>query len=228
MKKLGLLFFVLLYSILLHAQELSTPNFDQNNYPQFSINLYVLGKARSSADTFFDEGERFERVGDYKASAELFSKAATAYLHNKKMLRYGTALLRLSNAHLLANQYLKAEQIVLKQALRTFSRIGSKSGQMAAYQQLAKIYAASNKLTQSLWFYTQQGLLAQELHDSHSQIESMLGIANIKIRKKDYDLASKDLNAVELLCKNTNTQQYSQQIKQHRAVIAEKTQSKKG
>src|SRR5690606_1107823 len=183
------------------AQNMVAPGFEQTNYPQFSINLGVLGNNATNGDMFFDEAERYERLGDFKGAVSMFNKAAGEYQLRKKYSRYGTTLLRLSNAHLSLSNYTEAEQIILKKALNNYTKIGSKEGQMAAYQQLGKVYMASNKLTQSLWFYTQQGILAKQLHNKKAYIESVLGIAAVKIKKQEYQLATKDLDMAELLAK---------------------------
>ncbi len=204
------------------------PGFEQTN-PQFSVNLAVLGtSSRSAAENFYEEGERYERFGDFDSAAMMFNKAANEYKQDKKYNLYGTTLIRLSNVYLYQANFAEAEHVVLKQVLRNYAKMGSKAGQMSAYQQLGKIYLAANKLPQSLWFYTQHGILAQQLQDKNAFIESVLGIASVKIKKKDYLLASKDLNTAELLSKNANTIQYNQIIKNNRAIIAEKTISKKG
>lgn len=228
MKKICLCIFLATCVLLTKAQNTVAPGFDQTNYPQFSINLAVLGNtSRSNADVFFDEAERYERFGDFDGAVSMFNRAASQYQKDKKFNRYGTALMRLSNAHISLSNYVEAEKIVLKQVLKNYTKIGSRAGQMAAYQQLGKIYLGANKLPQSLWFYTQQGILAQQLQDKNAYIESVLGIAAVKIRKKDYQLASKDLNTAELLSKNANIVQYNQLIKSNRALIAEKTATKK-
>lgn len=228
MKKICLCIFLATSVLLTKAQNTVAPGFDQTNYPQFSINLAVLGNtSRSNADVFFDEAERYERFGDFDGAVSMFNRAASQYQKDKKFNRYGTALMRLSNAHISLSNYVEAEKIVLKQVLKNYTKIGSRAGQMAAYQQLGKIYLGANKLPQSLWFYTQQGILAQQLQDKNAYIESVLGIAAVKIRKKDYQLASKDLNTAELLSKNANIVQYNQLIKSNRALIAEKTATKK-
>jgi len=85
---------------------------------------------------------------------------------------------------------------------------------------------AGNKLTQSLWFYTQQGILAQQLKNNTSYIESVLGMASVKIKKKEYALAIKDLNKADLLAKNAKITQFTQQIKASRSIIADKQSSK--
>jgi tetratricopeptide (TPR) repeat protein len=212
-----------------NAQNVVGPSAEQNHQPQLSVNLAVLGNAsRTAADEFFEDAERYERFGDFDAAIVAFNKAAKEYKEDKKYNRYGTTLIRLSNIHVLLSNYNEAEQIVLKQVLKNYSRIGSKAGQMSAYQQLGKIYYAANKLPQSLWFYTQHGILAQQLKDNNAYIESILGIAAVKIKKKDYQLAVKDLNAAELISRNNNTVQYNQLIKSSRAIIAERTAVKKG
>lgn len=192
-----------------------------------AINIAVAVKDETDGDEFFADAERNERQGDLNEALTLFGKAAFEYSNDRKFSRYGAALLRMSNIHLLLSHYVEAEQVILNAALKTYSKIGSKSGQMASYSQLGKIYFAANKLTQSLWFYTQQGILAQQLKNNTSYIESVLGIAMIKIKKKEYTLASKDVNKAELLAKNAKLTQFNQQIKTSRNLISEKTNAKK-
>ncbi|RZL29925.1 MAG: hypothetical protein EOO96_19205 [Pedobacter sp.] len=229
MRKLGLLISVLATSFFANAQGTIVSGPSLNNSSQFSINIAVLGNEnRSAADEFLEQAERYERFGDFDGAAAMLSKAATEYQQDKKFASYGATLIRLSNLYILLANYSEAEQIVLKQVLKNYTRMGSRSGQMAAYQQLGKIYLAANKLPQSLWFYSQHGILAQQLKDNKAYIESVLGIISVKIKKRDYQLAVKDLNRVELLSKNINTIQYNQLIKRNRALIAEKTVVKKG
>ena len=209
------------------AQNTVAPGFEQTNYPQFSINLAIPVDNFSNADAYFEEAERYERLGDYESSVSMFNRAANEYQQHKKLVRYGATLLRISKAQAQLGNYTDAEQIVLKKALKNYTRIGSKAGQMASYQQLGNVYLAANRLTESLWFYTQHGMLAQQLQNKNSYIESVLGIAAIKIKKKEYLLAAKDLTTAELLAKTAKIIQYNQLIKHSRAVIAEKTNTKK-
>lgn len=195
--------------------------------PISAINISVSNVEETSADEFFEDADRNERRGDLNEALILFGKAAFEYNNDKKFSRYGASLLRMSNVHLLLLHYTEAEQVVLNAALKTYSRIGSRTGQMASYNQLGKIYFAANKLTQSLWFYTQQGILAQQLKNNTSYIDSVLGIALVKIKKKEYALATKDVNRAELLAKNAKITQFAQQIKSSRSVIAEKQNVKK-
>lgn len=192
-----------------------------------AINIAVSIKDETDGDEFFADAERNERQGDLNEALTLFGKAAFEYNNDRKFSRYGAALLRMSNIHLLLSHYTEAEQVILNVALKTYSKIGSKAGQMASYNQLGKIYFAANKLTQSLWFYTQQGILAQQLKNNTSYIESVLGIAQIKIKKKEYALATKDVNRAELLAKNAKITQFNQQIRSSRNLINEKLEAKK-
>jgi tetratricopeptide (TPR) repeat protein len=192
-----------------------------------AINIAVSTIDESDGDEFFADAEKNEKRGDLNEALTLFGKAAFEYNNDKKFSRYGAALLRMSNVHMLLTHYTEAEQVVLNAALKTYSRIGSRSGQMAAYNQLGKIYFAANKLTQSLWFYTQQGILAQQLKNNTSYIDSILGIALIKIKKKEFNLANKDLNRAELLAKNARITQFTSLIKSSRGIIADKQATKK-
>ncbi len=192
-----------------------------------AINVAVSSSDETEADIFFADAERNERRGDLNEALTLFGKAAFEYNSDKKFTKYAASLLRMSNVHLLLSHYTEAEQVVLNVALKTYSRIGNKSGQMASYNQLGKIYFGANKLTQSMWFFTQQGILAQQLKNNSSYIESILGIATVKIKKREYSLALKDLNKAETLTKYFKISQFNSQIKSSKATIVEKQMSKK-
>ena len=187
-----------------------------------SINIAVSGMDEPDGDYYYGEAERNERNGDFNAALTLFGKAAFEYNSTKNYSRYGSSLLRLSNIHLLMEHYTEAEQVILNVALKTYSRFGNRTGQMASYNQLGKIYLAANKLTQSMWFYTQQGILARQTSNNVSYIDSILGLVQVKIKKKEYALAIKDINRAEIFAKNSNSNQFKGQIKQARSSIAEK------
>jgi tetratricopeptide (TPR) repeat protein len=184
-----------------------------------AINIVVSSLDENAGNTYFSEAERNERSGDYNEALNLFGKAAFEYNSARQFSRYGSALMRLSNVHYLLTHYTEAEQVVLNVALKNYSKIGSRAGQMDSYGQLGRIYLASNKLTQSLWFYTQQGILARQIGSSAANIESVLGIANVKIRKKEYVMASKDIAKAETMAKSANTNQFKSQIREARALI---------
>jgi len=226
MNKICLTLTLLFFFIASNAQNVNTGPQDAQQVGS-AINIATSNIDESTGDEFFADAEKNERRGDLNEALTLFGKAAFEYNSDKKFSRYGAALLRMSNIHMLLTHYTEAEQVVLNAALKNYSRIGSKSGQMASYNQLGKIYFAANKLTQSLWFYTQQGILAQQLRNNTSYIDSVLGIALVKIKKKEYALAIKDVNRAELLAKNANITQFKQQIKNSRSVIAEKQASNK-
>lgn len=184
-----------------------------------AINIAVSSYDDRNGDDFFSEADRIEKKGDLFNAMTLFGKAAFEYNSAHQFNNYGSALLRLSNVHLLLNNYTEAEQVVLNVALKNYSRIHSAQGQMNSYKQLAKIYLAANRLTEALWFSTQQGILARQLNSKSGNIESILGIANVKIKKKQFTLAKKDLNQAEMLAKATNNNTYRSEINQVRRLI---------
>ncbi|RZK76673.1 MAG: hypothetical protein EOO85_10755 [Pedobacter sp.] len=208
----------------------ATSSFAQNNTflgqelgsGNSSISIAVSGTDEKDGEDFFSEADRNEKKGELYDALTLFGKAAFEFNSSRKFSKYGQALLRMGNIHMLLAHYVEAEQVVLNVALKNYSRIGSLSGQIASYKQLGRIYLADNKLTQSLWFYTQQGILAKQSGNNDSYIESILGIAQVKIKKKEYVLANKDLNRAELLAKGKKTSQFAAQIRDARSMIAEK------
>ncbi len=192
-----------------------------------AVNIVVSSINENDGDSYFADAEINERRGDLNDAITLFGKAAFEYNSSKKLTQYGSALLRLANVHYMLSHYSEAEQVTLNVALKTYSKIGSKTGQMESYAQLGKIYLASDKLTQSLWFYTQQGILAKQIGDNNAYIDSILGLAHVKTKKKEYTLAIKDLNRAELLAKSSNLSRFKTQIREARAQIPTKVIAKK-
>lgn len=80
--------------------------------PQFgtAINIAVSTSEDSNGDEFFADAEKNEKRGDLNEALTLFGKAAFEYNNDKKFSRYGAALLRMSNVHLLLLHYTEAEQ----------------------------------------------------------------------------------------------------------------------
>lgn len=192
-----------------------------------AVNIVVSNLDESEGDSYFADAERNERRGDLNDAITLYGKAAFEYNSSKKFTQYGSALLRLANVHYQLAHYTEAEQVTLNVALKNYSKIGSKAGQMESYNQLGKIYLAADKLTQSLWFYTQQGILARQISDNNAYIDSILGIVQVKTKKKEYSLALKDLNRAELLAKSSNLGRFKNQIREARAQIPAKVTAKK-
>jgi tetratricopeptide (TPR) repeat protein len=192
-----------------------------------AITIAISGAEEEEGNNFFLEAEKNERRGDLNDALTYFGKAAFEYNTSGKFNRYGAALLRLSNVHLLMEHYIEAEQVVLNVALKNYVRIKSRAGQMESYNQLGRICLAANKLTESLWFYTQQGILAQQLKNNSSYIDTVLGIAKVKIKKKEYRLAVKDINRAELLSRNNKFGQFKAEIREARGIIKEREHIKK-
>ena len=195
--------------------------------PGGPINITYYNPATLNADDYFYEADQNERKGDLKVALALYDKAASGFSMSRRMPQYCLTLLKLSNVHMLMNNFSKAEKLVLEGALMNYSKLGSISGEMDAYQQLAKIYLAADKLTESLWFSTQQGILAQRLSNQNAYISSLLGLAQVKIKKQEFSLANYDLNRAETLARSNNYNDFTGQIREARKAIADGQNIKK-
>ncbi|RZL16591.1 MAG: hypothetical protein EOO89_11315 [Pedobacter sp.] len=173
-------------------------------------------------NNLYAEAEKKERQGDLNDALTLFGKAAFEYNNAKLKSRYALALMRMSTLHLKLNNIQAAEDIVLNVTLKIYTRLGSKSGEMNAYKQLGKIYLVASRFSESLWFFSQQGILAQQLKNKLSYIESVLDIARIKIKKKQFALATADVNRAELLAKTAKTTIFKKDISETRNIISQK------
>jgi len=226
MTKMVVAFLSLFASLQLYAQ-----NFDKSDQEPgaggSAINIAVSKYDLAEGNNYFGDAEDREKKGDYNEALTLFGKAAFEFNAVKNFGLYCQALIKMSNMHYQLGRFTDAEQILLNVVLKNYSKMGSRVGQMNTYNILGKVYLADNKYTQSMWFYTQQGILAKQTGNNNSYIESVIGVAQVKIRKKDFVLATKDLNRAELLAKSIKSNQYKTQIKESREIIAGRTSSKK-
>ena len=210
--------------------QLSAQNIDKSDQEpgigSSAINIAVSKYDLAEGNNYFDDAEDLEKKGDFNEALTLFGKAAFEYNAVKNFNLYGQALIKMSNMHYLLGRFTDAEQILLNVVLKNYSKMGSKVGQMNTYNLLGKVYLASNKYTQSMWFYTQQGILARQLKSNNSYIESVIGLAQVKIKKKDFTLATKDLNQAEVLANAMKSSIYKSQIKEAREAISGKVSSK--
>ncbi|MDQ0637028.1 tetratricopeptide (TPR) repeat protein [Pedobacter sp. W3I1] len=225
MTKIVLALIGLFASLQLQAQNIDKSEAQEPNGS--AINIAVSKFDLEDGNSFFEEAEDLERKGDYNEALTLFGKAAFEYNAVKNFNRYGQAVIKMSSMHYQLGRFTDAEQILLNVALKNYSKTGNRAGVMNTYNLLGKVYLANTKYTQSMWFYTQQGILAKQLKSNNSYIESILGIVQVKIKKKDFTLALRDLKSAEWLANSIKTTQYKAQIKDAREIIASKTTSKK-
>lgn len=224
MYKIVLVLVSLFASFQLHAQNIDGQEPNAGNAITISVSKFDLVDGNS----FYEEAESFEKKGDFNEALTLFGKAAFEYNSVKNFNKYGQAIIKMSNMHYMLGRFSDAEQILLNVALKNYSKIGSRNGLMNTYGLLGKVYLANNKSTQSMWFYTQQGMLAKQLKSNNAYLESVLGIVQVKIKKKDFTLALRDLKAAEWFANSVKNTQYKSQIRDAREVISTKTSPKKG
>ncbi|KQS31656.1 hypothetical protein [Pedobacter sp. Leaf194] len=226
MTKMVIAFLSLFASLQIQAQNIDKSD-QEPGIGGSAINIAVSRYDLAEGTNYFEDAEGLEKKGDFNEALTLFGKAAFEFNAVKNFGLYCQALIKMSNMHYQLGRFTDAEQILLNVVLKNYSKMGSRVGQMNTYNILGKVYLADNKYTQSMWFYTQQGILAKQLRSSNAYIESVLGLAQVKIRKKDFTLAIKDLNQAELLAKSLKSNQYKTQIKESRELIANKVSPKK-
>ncbi|RZL14474.1 MAG: hypothetical protein EOO96_30730 [Pedobacter sp.] len=226
MTKMVIAFLSLFASLQIQAQNIDKSD-QEPGIGGSAINIAVSKYDLAEGTNYFEDAEGLEKKGDFNEALTLFGKAAFEFNAVKNFGLYCQALIKMSNMHYQLGRFTDAEQILLNVVLKNYSKMGSRVGQMNTYNILGKVYLADNKYTQSMWFYTQQGILAKQLRSSNAYIESVLGLAQVKIRKKDFTLATKDLNQAELLAKSLKSNQYKTQIKESRELIANKVSPKK-
>ncbi len=213
---------LLFFSLILVNNAAYSASVEKRAYDQI-IHLGAVNAEEIAANNFFVEAEKSEKSGKYNDALTLYGKAANVYNKAKLKNRYAATLIKMSHIYRLLKNFRVAEDVVLNVVLRTYAKLGNKTGEMNSYQELGKIYLDAGRFTESLWFFTQQGILAQQTSNKHSYIESVLDIARLKIKKREYSLATADLNRAEILAKNANTTQFQAQISGIRKDLKERS-----
>lgn len=227
MIKIASTFFAMLFfCISASAQSIEKIELQDSNTGGTAINIAVSKYDLSTGNDYFDEANSFLQKNDFTQALQFFSKAAFEYSVVKNYNKYGQAVIKMSNMHYKLGNFKESEDILLNVAVKNYSKLHSNDGLMNTYYLLGNSLLAQNKYTQSMWFYTQQGILAKRLGNKNSIIESLLGVVQVKIKKKDFALALRDLKSAELLAKARNTTQYGDEITAARRTIAERLAQK--
>ncbi|WP_354356507.1 hypothetical protein [Pedobacter sp. UYP30] len=227
MIKIAAAFFAMFIYFSTYAQSVEKIDFQNQNAGNTAINIAVSKYDLFDGNAFYDKATSFAQRGDFNQALPLFGKAAFEYCVVKNYNKYGQAIIKMSNMHYKLGNFKEAEDILLNVAVKNYSKLHSNSGLMNTYYLLGNTLLAQNKYTQSMWFYTQQGILAKELGNQNSFIESLLGVVQVKIKKKDFSLALRDLKSAELLAKARNTTQFGDEISAARRTIAGQLAQKK-
>ena len=93
-------------------------------------------------------------------------------------------------------QYQDAEQDMIKRVIPTYNRLRNLKGRINAYNNLASMYLAEEKYTESRWFHLQAiklAMLSSHMDDDLSY--SLYQLGKIKKIQKEYDLAIVDYQA---------------------------------
>ena len=227
MIKIAAAFFAVLISFSAVAQSVEKIDLQDQSSGGTAINIAISKYDLFDGNALYDEATDFAKKGDFNQALPLFGKAAFEYSVVKNYNKYGQAIIKMSNMQYSLGNFKEAEDILLNVAVKNYAKLRSNSGLMNTYFLLGNTLLAQNKYTQSMWFYTQQGILAKQLGNQNSFIESLLGVAQVKIKKKDFSLALRDLKSAELLAKSRNAMQFIDEITEARRTIAGKTTQKK-
>jgi len=136
-------------------------------------------------------------TGDTEIAAK-FSEMAIASIQetgNKATFEYlfwkNNMLLALGNAN-------QVESHILNGILARASRNG-KIKEWECYYQLGKSYLQQQKMVQAKWFFVQALTLSNGFNSKIPKIKSLLMLAKVKSKVKDYSLAIQDLKVAENL-----------------------------
>ncbi len=124
---------------------------------------------------------------------------------SKNVIDQGLSLVRLAHIQALDNNYISAENTIIRKAIPLFNRSRYYEGKIWAWEMLADIYQVQNKHTEAQWFLIQARDLAriQEQESELAEIEYMLGYS--KFIQKNYEIAKGEfISAYDLAGREDN------------------------
>jgi tetratricopeptide (TPR) repeat protein len=142
-------------------------------------------------------------TGNAKAAVE-FSEIAIEYMEESENQGALFDYLFWKNDLLLASG--KARQVeahILNEVLARASH-SCKLKEWECYYQLGKSYLQQQKMVQAKWFFVQALTLSKGFNSKAPQIKSLLMLAKVKSKVKDYELAIQNLKAAESLSDGAN------------------------
>lgn len=221
MKKLiGLLYLFILTSQILLAQ--------QNNTKTTPRQELLENAADETPQNLMLQGNDLVKLRKYPDALVLYGKAAAQFNQKKDYTAYGNAVLKMSDVHYFMRNYTAAEQSILNVALKAFGKASDKNGMMRCYQALGNIYIGLKKPVEALWFFAQQGNVAEQINDQISITESLLNVATVKIIRKQYALASKDLEVLTArVAQLKQDQKYNVLISKMKSIVSARMPSKR-
>ncbi len=220
MKKVAIALIASLIYFSAAAQSVDKIDSQDQNAGSTAINIAISKYDLADGNSYFEKANNLFQKGEFDEALTSFGKAAFEYSTVKNYTKYGEAIIKMSDMHYRLGNFKEAEDILLNVAVKNYSMLHSNLGLMNTYFLLGNTLLAQNKYTQSMWFYTQQGILAKQLGNQNSVIKSLLGVVKVKIKKKDFSLALRDLKSAELMARARNTSQFGDEISEARRTIA--------
>ncbi len=177
-----------------------------NNH--FEKALYHYGKQPVNieiiAGLFYNLGILNFVMGDFTKAEKFYKEAFKRYQTLKQPKVMIDILIKLSDNELALEQYLSAENSILKKALLLSYQIHYTKGELKCYEQLGKIYHQRKMYTQAKWFFIQANTLAYALNFKEEVISTRIQLAKVKNDIGDYYLALDDLNVAKKALNATN------------------------
>ena len=113
--------------------------------------------------------------------------------------RLGISYLKQAEIFRRQKQYKKGERLILKSALPFFRSTGYQAGRIGCFDVLAKIYRSQSRYSEAKWFFIQANTQARKLNDVEGIINSLINLGRVKVKIRDYNLATRDFREAQTL-----------------------------
>ncbi len=105
------------------------------------------------------------------------------------------------------------------QALHQYSRCNDTAGLRTSFDNLAKVYLSQKRYSEAKWFILQSNSLSRAKNDVVNIIASLITLADIKSKVKDYKLAENDLDEALRLSISNHYQKIELQVLKNYALM---------
>lgn len=162
-------------------------------YAERHGNTHDMGIIQSNLSSLLIYDKKYVDAGKYE---EAYYQQA---LKNKSLIEQGESLVKIAQIQAEDKDYRSSENTIIRKAIPLFNKSKHYEGKILAWQQLARIYYAQNKHTESQWFLIQARDLANAKSFPHELAEIEYMLASSKYIQKNFRVAKKELDNANVL-----------------------------
>lgn len=175
-----------------------------NSFQQALTNKEALNDINGQLVICNNLGLLYNFIGNAEQSYVYYDRITKLSIRSRNALSEVAAREQLALLKSKKGLYHEAEQDIIKKVLPLYKRLRDTRGKVGAYNNLAAVYLAQEKYTESRWFHLQAVKVATMGGNNAEDLSySLYQLGKIKKILKEYDLAIRDYNTAASYAKQS-------------------------